>query len=985
MPDAPIKRSPYTILAGGRNSRMTELLIKKSPGTPMETPSSLNVDAKKIGGVAKRKGKAQQGNNVSGSDYLSQSTDNATFFVMQGVVEAEETTNNGDETASGVSLGGGSEIARLAQKITIGGSDVTLTQIAMYGAVNSTGGSASLSLTIYSDSSGSPGSAILDGTSDDIYTDEATNSSLRIFRFSATPTLSAGASYWLVLTGQGTASVTLYAGANTSSGSDLRVLTGWSPEVWASQTGTLFYRVMKSDAGGDDFWYAQQVTPASNGDVISVTFDVSMFGSGVLQYTALIYSDTGSDAPNTVVTNGTSTTQVATSSTTPANVTFNFPIAPSLTAATKYWLVIKFENPSKQAVGFLGGDSGSGALMRKSNENTPNWIANGTGQLFYSAQASGDATTCQGLFDYQLESSGTFSQKVMAFFGGKLYYKDGSSYTALTGALTSGQDVLVDFAVASNLLFFCDYANDNNRVWNGVEAGTPSQSTMQHGYRASFSAATAATGGTWSGTGWVRLMAVTTMNSGGYRASAYVDIDIDNTGKHINVNTVKMDKAYDEFTFDVDDDATLFFMSPVVGTSGTTDTDLLDRQTLYKIPDAAIANADTGSSAQPLSDSVDNFDITTDSGLTSENTLLDEYSKDQTYFTNQVATPRAKFLASGFGYVLMAGDPNNTSRVWQSAQYGPQIWSTDGGTAGDFYEIGEENDGQKVRAIYVWGGGFYAFKDKDVYFYSFTADTTIAFVPTKLKSNGMSCLSHFAIVEMPEGLVFPTQTGMAIIRQGSDVVEPFAQEKIGDLFESGSSDSFNLTAMEFSTAANNQNKRLAVFGTSTNAATTRDRVLVYDYEIGGWWTRDGVSANYFASVADSDGFPEFWSGDYSGKVFKHDTGTDDDGAVISFEIDTPYLIFGDPDQAKRIRRLTLKGEVQSSGTLSVDVYKDYDDDTIVTTLSYDMSDARFKTWLEASLNVTCRAIKFKFKNSEANTDVQLDGFVVHYQDLGIRR
>lgn len=1002
MPNASIKRSPISILSGGRNSRMTQLLIGKEPGVPMETPDSLNVDAKKIGGVGKRKGKVKQGNNVVGSTFASQTTDNDDFWVMQGGLENSAETNDGDETITGVATLGGTILAKLGQRITIGGSDIDITQIAMYAIANNTEATISgMTLSINSDSSGSPGSTL--ATSANSFTAEGTTSLLRTFRFTSKVTLSASTDYWLVLTANASigtttgSSLTLFSGAETASGANLKALTQTFPStIWTSQTGTLFYRLISEDAGGDDFFFAQQfLVGGSNGDISEITLDLALDGTGSLTYTALFYTDSA-DTPDAVVTNGTSTAQNPTASITPSSVTFSFPIAPTLTAATKFWIVIKFEDTNKRGTGYIGGDSSTGTLMRKSNDNTPSWITsdfpvipigdtNDRGVIVYSMEASGDSTTCQGLFDFLVESAGTFTQKVMAFFGGSLFFKDGSSYTAIATGLQAGQDVLADFYVANNLLITTDYANNANRFWNGVEQGTPANSTMAHGYRVTFAAAMAASNGTWSTTGWVRLLAVTTLLSGGFRASAEVDVDIDDVGKHINMNTIKADKAFGEFLFDVGDDATLWFMTTVVGVTGTTDTALLDRQLLYKIPDAAIANPDTGAATQPLADAVDNFDILTDTGLTSENILLDEYKKDQVYFTNQVATPKAKFLTGGFGYVVMGGDPDNTSRAWVSGLQQPQIWSVDGGVNGDFYEVGQENDGQELKAVYFWGGGFYAFKDRDIYFYSATGDTVIAFIPTKMKSNGMSCLSHFAIVETPAGLVFPTQTGMAIIRQGSEVVEPLDQEKIGDLFESGSSASFNLAAMNFSVAANNQNKRLAVFGVSSNTATTRDKVLVYDYELGSWWIRDGVAANYFASISDSDGLPEFWSGDYSGKVFRHDTGTNDDGSAINFTIESPFMIFGDPDQFKRVRRLAVKGEVQSSGTLTVEVYIDYDNSTIVQTVTFDMSDARFKAWLDVPLNIICRAIKYKFKNSELNVDVQLDGFVSHYQDIGLRK
>ena len=85
---------------------------------------------------------------------------------------------------------------------------------------------------------------------------------------------------------------------------------------------------------------------------------------------------------------------------------------------------------------------------------------------------------------------------------------------------------------------------------------------------------------------------------------------------------------------------------------------------------------------------------------------------------------------------------------------------------------------------------------------------------------------------------------------------------------------------------------------------------------------------------------------------------------------------------KRIRRLALKGEVQALGTLTVEVFIDYDETTVKQTLRFDMTSARFKNWLDHPVNLRCRAIKFKLKNAELDTPVQVDGAVVYFQNLG---
>jgi hypothetical protein len=256
----------------------------------------------------------------------------------------------------------------------------------------------------------------------------------------------------------------------------------------------------------------------------------------------------------------------------------------------------------------------------------------------------------------------------MAVVGGSLYYNKAATWTEIDTTQTAGQDVICDFAMHNNYLFVCDYANNSNRVWNGVEAGTATQSLMNHGYQNSFTIGESAAGGGLSdttGTGY-KVMSVTKLESGGYRAteSARQTITGGGSSNEINLTSITMDAVHTEFHFDIDSTATTWFMTEDGG-------DLY-----YKIPAANYSEA-----ANPAANTVSSIDITSVANLTSANTLAEEYTRTQEYFTGQVAAPQTKFFATGQGALFCAGDPNNKSRVWIPSLNEPQVFG-DGTSSG---------------------------------------------------------------------------------------------------------------------------------------------------------------------------------------------------------------------------------------------------------------------------------------------------------------
>lgn len=721
----------------------------------------------------------------------------------------------------------------------------------------------------------------------------------------------------------------------------------------------------RAASGGSGPIVAGKIVAGATASITSITTKLSIMENGfapsAFDVEARIYSDSPGQ-PATLLGTGASqtiSTQGGAAPGTLATLSFTFPTPVSVTSGTAYW--IAFASP------FMGtgytlnvGAVASGSANVASSSNGGSTWSTANFDLYYLVYASTSASVIQGVYDYRYGATST--QKQMAVADGNLTWNNGGTWTSLITGLGSGANNLWAFATLRDYLFTCDYGNNPSRVWNGQASYT-----TKLGFQATYSLAAAAGGAVTAGT--YKVMAVTTLISGGYRASTPVSVTTSGGNLTIAATSVVMDgTSAANFGFDIAATATKWFMTADGGTI------------YYKIPTGNLSTA-----ANPMANNVTSFNITALTGLTTANTLLDEYGLEQAYFTAQVASPTGKYLAVFQNMLALGGDASYPSRVWFSGLNdgtnlaGPQIWSTVGGVYGNYRDV-DAQDGEVLTGIKEWNGNLYAFKRHSVHLISFTGVATQPFEVRRL-SGTLGALSHWSIKETQRGLVFMSERGPCICTGTSLQIIPSAKN-ILDRFNPGDSDSYNLAAMQYTTAGNNSTKMQVHWGVSSHSATTRDLTLVYDYEHDCFW-ENSVSANYYTEVTDSNFFPYIWSGDYSAQVFKHDTGTTDNGSAISWYLETPNIVLGKPFNFKAIDHIFVSGEVQSSGTLTVEVYTDFSS-TVATTMTFDMSAAAFKRGNIKPLNLICTAVRLKLSNSELSVPVQINSIGFAWDDKGLR-
>jgi hypothetical protein len=678
------------------------------------------------------------------------------------------------------------------------------------------------------------------------------------------------------------------------------------------------------------------------------------FSVGEVTAELRIYTDsTGS--PGTLLATIGST--ILASSTTPASVTFSGATA-SLSATTAYWVVVSLNDgvtPASYVRRFKGQ---AGTSTKYSTNNGSSWVA-APYDMYFKAYSTAVSTIVQGLYDFRPSPS---TRQQLAVSGGNLYKRNKSgtafinTWTSLYASMTLGQDVLSSFATLKDYAFVSNFANGASRVWDGAAAYT-----IKQGFRATFSAAASAGGAVTAGT--YNIMAVTALKSGGYRASAPVSVTTAAGNLTITISSIVMDgTGATDFGFDIDATATKWFMTAASGS------------VYYKIPAANM------SVANPAPNNTTTFTITALTGLTTANTAIVEYSLPQGYFTSQVDAPAIKYQASWQDFLVMAGDTTNPSRVWFSEQNAPNVWGTFGQIYGNFLDI-DDGDGDVITGVFSWNGSLYVSKQHSLHIVEFTGNAAAPFQRRRLPGD-IGALSGFTFKDVGGFFVFLSERGIAGCVGSIAQIAP-GMENILDLFDPNDADRFNLAACAYSTAGHNRVLGQVWFGVSSVNATTRDKVLIFDYTNKCFWLDDGISGNYFTEVGDANGFFSAWSGSYSGEVFKHDSGLTDNGAAIDWYFTTPHIATKDAYAWKRFDKLMVAGDKQTSGTLSIDLYVDRSS-TLTKTISVDMTADRFQTGYLVQLGVRGKTVQMKFRNAEASVPVHIDSFGIYYTDDGVQ-
>jgi hypothetical protein len=913
------KRANFQDLTGGFDSRHSPLVVEAESKSKLKAVTAQNVDFFKQGAIQKRLGKTKQGDDVTGG---------SSTWASQAVAD--------DTQSSGYSSGGAQKIA---QKITAG-SSATISQITFKCGIYNVGlggYSVNSSAEIWSDSAGTPGAVITNGQSS-IISQSVSNTLLNLadltdttFTFPTPPSVTNGTVYWIVVSA---------AASSTTQTLRAAAASGATPNVKSSPTNGVTWG---AGVNKDLFYTVYKVNTAS---VITGIYD---YRHGYNQTREQLATANG----NLYKRDKSGSSFISTWTSLASTLRVGQDYLTSFATLKDY----AFATSSGDAPCVVWDGAATGA-MRHGYRLSPPYVGN------YStvniSSISGTTITLAA------------NQAASGLYVGKTLWLVGSANISpqevtIQKFVTTGTAGSATYYVTSIVVEDQEIQTDHTTArWNGATL-----------------AANTGGGGAINTTGALTcfsLLAVTALKSGGYRTSEFsIDLAIATANQRIQFSNVAMDAlaAGAQFAFDIPTRATTWFMSDPFnpGNSTTTTTGVSPTITYRKIS-AAAAFISTG--LNPNLNSVTAFDVL-DEVPTTNSTLLDEFGFPTQYFTAQIDAPKHKYLTVFQGFLVGAGDPSHPNRFWTSQVDAPQVWSGAGGSYGSYFDL-DTNDGDVITGMAAWNTSLYIFKRHSVYYAEYTGLADQPFSIRKLQGS-LGALSGWAVKGLDWGVVFLSERGPAFVSGTSLALLPGA-DAIQNLFDPNDSARFNLSVMQYSTCGHNATKQQVWWGVATTNATNRDQILVYDYSNRSF-SLNTDSSNVLTEVGDANGFQSVWSGDYNGAIFQQESGSTDNGVNIPFVWESAWLTFTGGSDKKHLDRIWVRGDVQTSATtLTVDVYKDFST-TSSRTVTFDMTDSRFKAGFQMPLNLEAKAFKVRLSNTSA-VALKVDSFEMDYQLRGMR-
>jgi len=339
---------------------------------------------------------------------------------------------------------------------------------------------------------------------------------------------------------------------------------------------------------------------------------------------------------------------------------------------------------------------------------------------------------------------------------------------------------------------------------------------------------------------------------------------------------------------------------------------------------------------------------------------------------------KAKYITVFNNYVFLANvtvsGTAHPSRVYWS-DLKALTW-----TATNFVDI-DRNDGQEITGLKVLGNKLIIPKERSIHGGTFTGDTDIPFVFEKTPSH-VGCAAGYTPQDIDNGLVFFSQDGLYYF-DGNNSFK--VSDRVTQTLET-----FAKTRFPNAVTAYQKSKNRYWMSCTNSGDSTHNRCLVWDSFNNAFSVYKGHNANCYAIVFTS-GEERIYFGDYSGYVYRADTGANDNPAGTSTAIDayyyTKWFDYGDI--------------VNQKGTPQVYIYYLNNNATITFVYSYDFEDSdtysqSFSTATGGSLYGTGvydtnvyggsggsvkrrdllgrgRVVRFGFKNSTISETFRIDG------------
>jgi len=317
------------------------------------------------------------------------------------------------------------------------------------------------------------------------------------------------------------------------------------------------------------------------------------------------------------------------------------------------------------------------------------------------------------------------------------------------------------------------------------------------------------------------------------------------------------------------------------------------------------------------------------------------------------------------------------SRLYWSALDSISSWD-----AADFNDV-YRDDGQTIVAIKTLADRLVIFKERSIHLAFYTGDADVPFRFVKSNSQ-VGCIAQFSVQEVDNGLVFLSTDGLYYFDGNNSF-------KITDRINT-TIQGYNTTQFAQCSSMYQHDKNRYWLGIPGASSSTNSQVITWDSFNNALSIYDGMAPSCMTTIFNS-GLEErpYW-GDYSGFVYRGDTGTDDYPLNVQTAIDayayTRWIDFDDLCDQKGIPNIYIYYKLQAAILTLAYSYDFSEGDQYTLTFSTDTSSSVYGTALygigtyagtggavkRLDLDGRGRVVRFKFANSTLSQGFRIDGF-----------
>lgn len=292
------------------------------------------------------------------------------------------------------------------------------------------------------------------------------------------------------------------------------------------------------------------------------------------------------------------------------------------------------------------------------------------------------------------------------------------------------------------------------------------------------------------------------------------------------------------------------------------------------------------------------------------------------------------------------------------------------------------NDGQQGMRLQALGDRLVIFKERSIYNLFFTGDADIPFTVQESDSN-VGCVAQHSVQEIENGLIFLSHDGFYYY-DANNSYKTSLQIQSTLL-------AYNLTRFNQARSMVQKNKNRYFCSLPSNGQTNNDTIVVWDWQLNAFSLYGGFAANSMQTVYVNAIDERIYFGDYSGFVYRMDTGSDDYPLNVQTAINAYYYTnwrnYQDLIDQKGIPNVVLYYQTNNAVITLVYSYDFENADTYTQTFSTATSTSVYGSAIYGTgtyagiggsqqrrdLDGRGRVVRFGFKNSNMSETFQIDG------------